>query len=87
MGLAFKQDIDDLRESPALQVINVLILDDKYELILVEPYLDDGSEYKLAECSEAISKADIIAYLVAHKEFKGFRNKENISLDFCEVKC
>jgi UDP-N-acetyl-D-mannosaminuronic acid dehydrogenase len=63
------------------------MLDDKYELILVEPNLDGGSEYKLTECSEAISEADIIAYLVAHKELKGFRNKENISLYFCGVKC
>lgn len=43
-------------------------MDDKYELILVEPNLDGGSEYKLKECSEAISEADIIAYIVVIKK-------------------
>ena len=37
LGLAFKPDIDDLRESPALQVADTLLADNKYNLLLVEP--------------------------------------------------
>lgn len=85
MGLAFKPDIDDLRESPALKVAESLIAENKYNLLLVEPNLNASEEYDLTDYNDLKSRADIIVYLVAHKQFKGFK-ADAIELDFCGVK-
>ena len=85
MGLAFKPDIDDLRESPALLVVDTLLTENKYDLLLAEPNLEESNKYDLTDYEKVNDKADIVAYLVAHKEFKGFET-ESIELDFCGVK-
>ena len=84
LGLAFKPDIDDLRESPALLVADTLLVDGKYNLLLVEPNLEKSVKYDLTDYDE-LNKADIIIYLVAHKEFKGFKT-DKLELDFCGIK-
>ena len=85
MGMAFKPDIDDLRESPALLVADTLLAENKYNLLLVEPNLKESTKYDLTDYEKLNGKADIVSYLVAHKEFKGFTT-EAIELDFCGVK-
>ena len=85
MGLAFKPDIDDLRESPALKVAESLRAENKYNLLLVEPNLVFSEEYDLTDYNDLKTEADIIVYLVAHKQFKGFKANV-IELDFCGVK-
>jgi len=85
MGLAFKPNIDDLRESPALQVVDALLNENKYDLLLVEPNLDEGGKYQLTDYNKVEAKADIVAYLVGHKEFKKV-GITAIELDFCGVK-
>ncbi len=85
MGLAFKPDIDDLRESPALLVADTLLAENKYDLVLIEPNLEESNKYDLTDYEKLNEKADVVAYLVAHKEFKGFKT-EAIELDFCGVK-
>ena len=85
MGLAFKPDIDDLRESPALLVADTLLLDGKFDLLLVEPNLEDNLKYDLTDYKEMNGRADIVAYLVAHKEFRVLET-EVIELDFCGIK-
>ena len=85
MGLSFKPDIDDLRESPALFVANSFINDKIYDLILVEPNLEKSNKYELIDYRQLNGKIDIVVYLVAHKEFKGFKT-DAIELDFCGVK-
>lgn len=82
MGLAFKPDIDDLRESPALYITRRLIADG-LDILAVEPNVDDFNEFKLFDYQEALSEADIVTFLVAHKEFKNLNIKTN--LDFCGV--
>ena len=85
MGMAFKPDIDDLRESPALQVADTLLDERKFDLLLVEPNLEESNEYDLTDYKAINGKVDIVAYLVAHKEFRGFTT-DTIELDFCGVK-
>jgi len=85
MGLAFKPDIDDLRESPALLVANTLLSNGNFNLLLVEPNLEENLKYDLTDYREMNGRADIVAYLVAHKEFNVFET-EVIELDFCGVK-
>ena len=85
MGLAFKPNIDDLRESPALLVADTLLAESKYDLLLVEPNLEESKKYDLTNYENLNEKIDVVVYLVAHKEFKGFET-DAIELDFCGVK-
>ena len=88
MGLAFKPNIDDLRESPAKYITQkVLQNSNNEEYFIVEPNIDSHSVYKLTEYQDAINKADIIVYLVAHNEFKSqIQYKDKIILNFCGLK-
>ncbi|WP_046743486.1 UDP-N-acetyl-D-mannosamine dehydrogenase [Kordia zhangzhouensis] len=83
MGLAFKPNIDDLRESPALQVVDTLS-NDGFKVLAVEPNIKSHNKYEIHDMDDAIEKADIIVYLVAHREFQNTeRTKE--TLDFCGI--
>ena len=88
MGLAFKANIDDLRESPAKYIAQkVLQNSNNEEHFIVEPNIKSHTIYNLTDYKEAINKADIIVFLVAHKEFLNLEiPDEKISLDFCGVK-
>jgi len=87
MGLAFKPDIDDLRESPAKYIAQkVMQSANNAELMIVEPNVKEHNVFKLTHYKEAYDQADIVAFLVNHKEFKGLANSENkVILDFCGV--
>ena len=82
MGLAFKPNIDDLRESPALYITRRLI-SDGLDVLAVEPNIETFSEFDIVDYKEAVKEADIVAFLVAHKEFRGLDISTN--LDFCGV--
>lgn len=87
MGLAFKADIDDLRESPAKYIAQkVMQSENNGNIMIVEPNIEDHSVYKLTDYKKAYEEADIIAFLVSHKEFKALQyNEEKIILDFSGV--
>ena len=86
MGLAFKPDIDDLRESPAKYIANKVMQSEQNNFLVVEPNIQDHSVFKLTPYQEAYKKADIIVFLVAHKEFKTLAYQDNkIILDFAGV--
>ena len=85
MGLSFKPNIDDLRQSPALVVAEALLAEDQYTLLLVEPNLESSKEYNLIDYQVAQEEADIVVYLVAHNQFKTYKSKA-IELDVCGVK-
>ncbi|KGN35688.1 UDP-N-acetyl-D-mannosamine dehydrogenase [Knoellia subterranea] len=78
LGLAFKPDIDDLRESPALEITKQLAARHADARILaVEPNIDElptalasSGNVSLSGTEEAIAEADIVVLLVDHKEFK-----------------
>ncbi len=87
MGLAFKPNIDDLRESPAKYIAQKVLQDANDEqYFIVEPNIESHNVFKLTNYKEAVEKADIIAFLVAHNEFKNLDIDSNkIVLDFCGV--
>ncbi len=87
MGLAFKPDIDDLRESPAMQIAGRIMAENTgAELLIVEPNIQEHKTYKLTNYKEAFSKADIAAFLVAHTVFKELKpDGSKTILDFCGV--
>jgi UDP-N-acetyl-D-mannosaminuronic acid dehydrogenase len=83
MGLAFKPDIDDLRESPALYVTKRLV-SECVDVLAVEPNIEEQDGLSLFECNAALKEADIIVFLVAHREFKNL-DIDKETLDFCGV--
>ena len=82
MGLAFKPDIDDLRESPALLIAQSLV-DEGIDVLAVEPNIKSHDGLTLVNYQDAIREADIVVFLVAHKEFRGLKVMN--ALDFCGV--
>lgn len=82
MGLAFKPDIDDLRESPAVYITKSLIKDG-VNVLVVEPNIKSHADFELLNYQEALEQADIVTFLVAHKEFKTLDIESE--LDFCGV--
>ena len=86
LGLAFKADIDDLRESPAVQIVTVL-QSQGYEVLLVEPNINSDPRFCLIGLEEALKDAEIIAVLVKHRQFINIFNNQNLKdkivLDFC----
>ena len=87
MGLAFKPDIDDLRESPAKYISQQFLQNSsRCDYFIVEPNIESHPIFKLTEYEYAVKHADIIVFLVAHKQFKKIKFSNNkIVLDFCGV--
>ena len=83
MGLAFKPNIDDLRESPALWVFQQLVAAD-IQPMAIEPNLNKHASISLTAWQEAAASADIVVYMVAHREFQKLKVKGRV-LDFCGV--
>jgi UDP-N-acetyl-D-mannosaminuronic acid dehydrogenase len=87
MGLAFKPNIDDLRESPAKYIAQKVLQNSNNEThFIVEPNIEEHNVFKLTDYKTAVAEADIIALLVAHDEFKTLEiNSSKVILDFCGI--
>jgi len=82
LGLAFKPDIDDLRESPAVEVTALLAQDKKLRLLAVEPHvtalppaLAGRKNVALVPLKEALRRASVVVLLVNHREFYAVPHK------------
>jgi UDP-N-acetyl-D-mannosaminuronic acid dehydrogenase len=88
LGLAFKHDIDDLRESPAVLIASEL-LSQGYDVVAVEPNIESHDEFVLMGLDEAIEVADVLVVLVKHRQFGDGVVKDRLlecgALDFCGV--
>ncbi len=85
LGLAFKPDIDDMRESPSLEIAEKLF-SDSLSISFVEPNIDEFEGHTLVHFEDAIDTCDILVFLVAHKQFKSIpplRLQNKKILDFC----
>lgn len=87
MGVAFKPDIDDLRESPAKTIISkVLQSGNNSRILVVEPNITEHQVFKLTPYTEAYAEADIAVFLTAHTPFRSLEWDENkVILDFCGI--
>lgn len=88
MGLAFKPDIDDLRESPAKYITTKVMQScNNAQILVVEPNVPSHNVFKLTDYREAYEKADIIVFLTAHSVFKSLPVRDDkVVLDFCGVR-
>ncbi len=87
MGLAFKPNIDDLRESPAKRITTeVMQSKNNADFLVVEPNIKEHNVFKLTPYEEAYEKADIVVFLTAHDEFKLLDWRDDkVILDFCGI--
>ncbi|MCC8145755.1 MAG: UDP-N-acetyl-D-mannosamine dehydrogenase [Bacteroidales bacterium] len=87
MGLAFKPNIDDLRESPAMYIVSRIISESPADILVVEPNISKHKTFNLTSYDEAYKKADIVVWLVAHSPFFLLeKDNEKIELDFCGIR-
>ena len=82
-GAAFKPDIDDLRESPALAIGKTLVEENLGKVIFCEPNVESLPGLELLDIDSALEEADIILLLVAHKEF--LQISREVLLDKCVI--
>ncbi len=87
LGLSFKPNIDDLRESPAVEVVTHL-LEKNINVVAVEPNIKSHNKFSLSSFDDALD-SDLIVVLVKHKEFLSKNSIKKITkkkfLDFCGV--
>jgi UDP-N-acetyl-D-mannosaminuronic acid dehydrogenase len=88
LGLAFKPDIDDLRESSAVHIADAL-LSQGYNIVAVEPNIEAHDRFTLVSLEDSLKTADVIVVLVKHREFLNAPVKTALfdcgALDFCGV--
>lgn len=87
MGVAFKPDIDDLRESPAKVIISkVMQSAHGADILISEPNVKEHPVFKLTPYKEAFDKADIVVFLTGHTPFKSLEwTDKKVILDFCGI--
>ena len=87
MGLAFKPNIDDLRESPSKQIVmKVMQSCNDADILVVEPNVETHNVFKLTDYRVAYEKADIVVMLTAHTPFKSLPyDEKKVILDFCGI--
>lgn len=87
MGLAFKPNIDDLRESPAKYIVTKVMQScNNANILVVEPNIQEHKVFKLTNYKEAYEKADIVVFLTGHTPFKELEwRADKVILDFCGI--
>ena len=84
LGLAFKPDVDDLRESPALHITTELLVAG-LEVLACEPNLQDHPTIKLHNLEQVLADADLLVFLVAHTLFRKLDLNGRNVFDLCGV--
>ena len=86
LGAAYKADVDDLRESPSLEIAHALKAANVGEVLVCEPFVSELEGLENVAIQEALKRADIVVALVPHRQFKRIDPetlKEKILIDTC----
>jgi len=81
LGLTYKSDVDDTRESPALKIVMSLV-SKGYNVIPVDPYVDNVEGIRVFNLRTSIKDADIITILVNHKKFSNLKISNKLIINF-----
>lgn len=88
LGLTFKPNVDDIRNSPAIDIVSKLSKKG-LDLYIVEPNLKEHKIFQISSLDDAIDASDIICFLVNHNEFQSIKNDikyhKKKFLDYCGV--
>ena len=84
LGLAFKPDVDDLRESPSLHITTELLVSG-LDVLACEPNLNDHPTIKLHSLEQVLAEADLLVFLVAHTPFRKLDLTGRTVFDLCGV--
>lgn len=76
LGLTFKADVDDTRESPALEIAKRLDAEDIGQILACEPNLTAHDDFNLVSLDEAVGRSDIILVLVDHHAFRALTPRQ-----------
>jgi UDP-N-acetyl-D-mannosaminuronic acid dehydrogenase len=78
LGLAYKPDVDDLRESPSLEVVRELRQRNLGEILVCEPFIsaDRFAEWPLTALEEILERANILVLLTDHAVFNAVRPEQ-----------
>lgn len=82
LGLAYKADIDDLRESPAVDIVHRLATEGSTRVLVAEPYVSklpqvlEGAGATLADVGDAVAAAGIVVVLTPHRVFSNLRIRD-----------
>lgn len=90
-GLSFKPDIDDLRESPALEIVKEIAASHPGLIVVVEPNIEQLPEGELSSCElvgadKGMDLADVVVVLVDHSEFKALASKISPPTDLVDTR-
>jgi len=93
LGLTYKPDVDDLRESPAIRAVQLLCSKGQRQILVVEPHISQlpdelSGKVELTDLQDALARTDIIVAMVSHKQFRAIEAdmlKDKIVLDFVNV--
>lgn len=70
LGIAFKADVDDLRESPAYEIVKQVQAEHIGKVMVCEPYLNAHPDFELHRLDAVLKEADILLVLVDHRQFR-----------------
>ena len=86
MGISFKPNVNDLRESPALKITFALSKIKNIKIYVCDPNINNHNDFEIHSIEKTIENCDLFVFLVAHKEFKNIDLDNLDILDFCHIK-
>ena len=82
MGMTFKANVGDIRNSPALEIVKAL-LKTSFKIMPYDPFINDSEIFDIYSIEDINKYADLIVYLVPHEDFKNFKFEGKKIIDFC----
>ncbi len=83
-GLTFKPDVEDLRNSPALTIVDSLIKQN-FKIKVCEPNISKFRNLEISDVDDVITKSDLLIFLVAHSDFRNINLQGKDYIDFCGI--